>query len=291
LNVLPRARFNASAAKKCDKMMLNAGGNYTLFEVVIGASEAKGSEMTKTKNELTPPGTRIAPRQNLGAVERGLSLLAGAAMGAAASRQKGGAAAALGIAGSLLVARGLTGASPAQRLLGQAPDERAYAQAHGRSSAALVARSVTINASRAKVFERLRNFADWPEFSVNVLNVEPVGKDQWRWTANDTSGPVSWTATVTEQVADRLIALKSDKNTPAPINSRFELRDAPGGRGTEVHGVVAYQPRGGSLGRYASKLTQREPGIQLRRDLKRLKSLIEAGEIATNAPQGAAPKA
>ena len=67
--------------------------------------------------------------------------------------------------------------------------------------------------------------------------------------------------------------------------------DAPAGRGTEIHGVVAYEPPGGSLVRYAAKLTQREPGIQLRRDLKRFKSLIETGEIAVNEPQGTIPKA
>ena len=248
--------------------------------------------MKNSKNDdLLPLGTAIAPRKNLGGAERGLSVAAAAALGIAASRQKGAVAAALGVASSLMLARGISGASAARRALGEAPDERAFAKNVGWSSAALVSRSVTINAPRAQVYARFRDFAAWPKFSINVLKAEPLGGDRWRWTAYDPSGPVSWTATIKEELKGSLIVLQSDPGTPVPINSRWEFRDAPDGRGTEVHGLIAYEPPGGSLSRYASKLTQREPGIQLRRDLKRFKSLIETGEIATNAPQGTAPKA
>lgn len=240
---------------------------------------------------ISPPGTLISPRKNLGKLERGVSVIAGAALAVAAARQRGGIGTALGIAGSLLVARGVSGNGPARRLMGETPEETAYAKVEGWSSAAVVGRSVTISAPRSAVFARLRNFTAWPEFSVNVQAAEDLGQGRWRWTVNDPAGQVSWTATIFDEVTNESITIKSDKGTTIPINSHFELRDAPGGRGTEVHGIIAYEPPGGSLARYASKLTQREPGIQLRRDLKRLKSLIETGEIATNAPQGTMPKA
>ena len=240
---------------------------------------------------VAPAGTQLSPRKNLGAGERGLSVLVGAGLGIAAAQKRGGIGAALGLAGSVLLARGLTGASPAKRLLAQRPDETAVAKAAGWSSAALVSRAVTINARRSVVFARLRDFAAWPAFSVNVLAAEDLGGGRWRWTAMSPGGPVTWEATIEVEEADSVIALTSCPGTPVPITSRFELRDAPGGRGTEIHGTIAYEPPGGSVARYAAKLGQREPGIQLRRDLKRLKSLIETGEIATNAPQGTTPKA
>ena len=61
------------------------------------------------------------------------------------------------------------------------------------------------------------------------------------------------------------------------------FRDAPGGRGTEVEAIVAYVPPAGDLGRWVAKAFQAEPQAQGRRELKRLKMLLETGEIATNA--------
>ncbi len=61
------------------------------------------------------------------------------------------------------------------------------------------------------------------------------------------------------------------------------FRDAPGGRGTIVTAIVAYKPPMGLLGQTVAKLFQAEPSVQARRDLKRLKMLLETGEIATNA--------
>jgi len=247
--------------------------------------------MTSIDGEIAPPGTRIAPRRNLEPIERGLSVAAGSVIGLLGARQKGGVGVVLGLVGSLLVARGVTGASPAKRLLGQAPDERDVAEAAGWSSAALISRSVTINAPRAAVYARFRDIASWPQFAVNVERVDVIDATRSHWVARIPAGIAEWDATITEERDGEVIAWQSDTGTPVPINSRFEFRDAPGGRGTEIHGAIAYEPPGGSLARYASKLTHREPGIQLRRDLKRFKSLIETGEIATNAPQGTAPKA
>lgn len=247
--------------------------------------------MADIDGNISPPGTRLSPRRNLGVGERGLSLVAGTLLGGLAGRQKGGAGLVLGLAGSLLVARGLSGASPAKRLLGQRPDEAQIAREAGWASAALVSRSVTINAPRAEVWRAFRDIARWPEWAFNLKAAE-IGPDgDLTFTSLDPSGPVRWQAMISEERREQLLAIDSLPGTEVPIAARYEFHDAPGGRGTEIHAAIAYEPPGGSLARYAAKLSQREPGIQLRRDLKRFKSLIETGEIATNAPQGATPKA
>jgi uncharacterized membrane protein len=240
---------------------------------------------------LSPPGTELAPRRNLGAGERGLSVAAGAIAGTLAARQSGAARIALGVLGSLLVARGVTGASPAKRLLGQRPDEAATAEEAGWSSAALLSRSVTINAPRATVFARFRDMASWPQWAVNVERIDVNDDGSLHFVTIDPSGAVEWDGEITEERDGTLLAIASVPGSEFPITARYEFRDAPAGRGSEIHGVIAYEPPGGSLVRYAAKLTQREPGIQLRRDLKRFKSLIETGEIAVNDPQGTTPKA
>ncbi|WP_439534009.1 SRPBCC family protein [Polymorphobacter sp.] len=247
--------------------------------------------MSDIDGALAPPGTRIAPRQNIKLLERGLSLAAGTAIGALAARRKGVAGIALGLVGSMLVTRGVTGAAPARRLLGEQPDEAAVAKAVGWSSAAVVSRSVTINAPRSLVYSRFRDIGSWSDWAVNVDSADAAAESKLRFVTMDPSGAIAWQGEVAEDVTDEVLTITSLPESTVPVTARYEFRDAPAGRGTEIHAAVAYEPPGGSLGRYAAKLTQREPGIQLRRDLKRFKSLIETGEIAVNAPQGAEPKA
>ena len=247
--------------------------------------------MSDIDGNLSPPGTGLAPRRNLKAGERGLSVAAGAILGTMAARQTGAARVAMGLISSLLVARGVTGASPVKRLLGQRPDEAATASEAGWSSAALLSRSVTINAPRDAVFARFRDIAAWPQWAFNVKRVDVDGDGRMHFVTLDPSGAVEWDGEITEERDGTLLAIASLPGSAFPITARYEFRDAPAGRGTEIHGIVAYEPPGGSLVRYAAKLSQREPGVQLRRDLKRFKSLIETGEIAVNEPQGTVPKA
>ena len=247
--------------------------------------------MSDIDGNLSPPGTQLSPRRNLKPAERGLSVAAGTLIGALATRQTGGVRIALGFFGSALLARGFSGVSPAKRLLGQRPDEAAVAKAAGWSNAALLSRSVTINAPRSTVYARFRDIARWPEWAQNVERVDIRADGALHFVTIDPSGAVEWDGEITEESENVMLAIASVPGSSFPVTTRYEFRDAPAGRGTEIHGVVAYQPPGGSVSRYAAKLTQREPGIQLRRDLKRFKSLIETGEIAVNDPQGTTPKA
>ena len=58
-----------------------------------------------------------------------------------------------------------------------------------------------------------------------------------------------------------------------------EFRPAPGGRGTEVHVEVAYDPSGGAPGTTVTTLAGEETSRQIAEDLRRLKQTMEAGEI------------
>jgi uncharacterized membrane protein len=60
---------------------------------------------------------------------------------------------------------------------------------------------------------------------------------------------------------------------------------APGDRGTEVHVRLDYKPPGGKAGAMVAKLFGDEPGQQVGDDLRRLKQMLEAGEVATTAGQ------
>ncbi len=241
---------------------------------------------------VAPPGTRRAPAANIGATERVMSAVAGTVLGLVAARRGGVAGVALGMAASALVARGATGAAPLKRMIGQNLDDSAAAQRAGWSSASVVSRSVTINATRQQLYDRFRDFAQLSTFMENVDSITVQDAKHSHWVVRAPGGmTVEWDSIVTEDRPGELISWEAAPGASVANHGTVEFKDAPQHRGTEVHLTVVYRPPGGSIGRLAAKLTQKEPGIQARRDLKRFKMLVEAGEIATNLPQGTHPKA
>jgi hypothetical protein len=54
---------------------------------------------------------------------------------------------------------------------------------------------------------------------------------------------------------------------------------APGGRGTEVHVDLRYEPPAGRVGQLVAKLFGEEPNQQVEGDLRRFKQVLEIGEV------------
>lgn len=74
----------------------------------------------------------------------------------------------------------------------------------------------------------------------------------------------------------RLCGRSSDDSGDRAI---VELRHAPGGRGTEVRVEIEYSPRGGVLGAALAKVIGADPTGQVRQDLRRLKQMVETGDV------------
>jgi uncharacterized membrane protein len=145
--------------------------------------------------------------------------------------------------------------------------------------------AVTINRPRAELYAFWRDFQNLPSFMENIEKVEPTGADRAVWTIKAPAGQTL--AIETRIVTDRpdeLIAWRSVEGAPVETEGRVAFRDA-GPRGTLVQAIVAYKPPAGSAGKLIAKLFGREPAIQGRQELKRLKMLMETGEIAIAKPK------
>jgi uncharacterized membrane protein len=90
---------------------------------------------------------------------------------------------------------------------------------------------------------------------------------------------VEWTAEITEDIPNRLLAWQSVEGTKVPNSGHVEFKPAPGDRGTEVHVRLRYDPPGGTLGATIAKLFGEEPSVQVDGDLRRLKQVLEVGEV------------
>ncbi|AZB57006.1 SRPBCC family protein [Cereibacter sphaeroides] len=143
-------------------------------------------------------------------------------------------------------------------------------------------RTVTINRPRSELFAFWRDFSNLPQFMESVEHVTVVG-DVSRWTLAAPFGrKITLETRIVEEVPDRLIAWRSTQGSDVRAEGAVTFRDAPAGRGTEVEAVVAYVPAGGEAGRLIARLFRLAPAMQGRRELRRFKMLMEAGEIATS---------
>lgn len=149
---------------------------------------------------------------------------------------------------------------------------------------ALVGKTVTINRPRAELFAYWREFSNLPTFMENLVSVEHLDDRRSRWVVKAPAGKtVEWIAAITEERADEFIAWASEEGADISNSGRIDFRDAPGGRGTWVSATILYDPPAGVIGKVIATMFQREPAIQVRRELRRFKQLMETGEIATGA--------
>lgn len=143
-----------------------------------------------------------------------------------------------------------------------------------------VQRSITIGRPRDEVFAFWRELTNLPRFMRHVEEVRPMGgsRTHWRVTA-PVGGTVEWDAETTDVRPGEEIAWRSLPGSAVHHAGRVVFRDAPGDRGTEVHVELEYAPPGGALGVALAKLFGEEPRQQIAEDLRRLKQVIETGEV------------
>lgn len=149
----------------------------------------------------------------------------------------------------------------------------------------VVGRTVTIRKPRQELFEFWRDFQNLPRFMENLEKVTPKGSEgRAIWTIKAPGGgTVDVETKIAREENGKLIAWRSVEGSDIDTEGRVTFEDAPGDRGTRVGLIIAYDPPGRELGRLIAKAFRREPEVQARHDLKRLKMLMETGEIATSA--------
>jgi uncharacterized membrane protein len=172
------------------------------------------------------------------------------------------------------------------------PDDARKHKADRESSDATAVRAVTIGKPRAEVFTFFRNFSNLARFMENIERIDVQDDQHSHWVVKAPAGQsLEWDSILTEEDPGRLLSWETEPDAEVNNHGRVEFKDAPGGRGCEIHATIVYDAPAGALGKLIATLFQKEPGQQAKRDLRRLKMLLETGEIATTEYEvGAAPR-
>ena len=171
------------------------------------------------------------------------------------------------------------------------PDDTLKHKSDRDADGEIAVRAVTIGRPREEVFAFFRKFSNLGRFMENIERVDELSPTRSHWVVKAPAGQtVEWDATVTREDPGRLIEWTTEEGAQVKNHGTVEFRDAPGGRGVELHATLVYEPPGGAIGKLVAEMFAMEPGMQAKRDLRRLKMLLETGEIATTAYPDAAPR-
>jgi uncharacterized membrane protein len=161
--------------------------------------------------------------------------------------------------------------------VGSAAAVRAVGKADNRR---LVEHAITVGRPVEEVYGFWRDFANLPRFMPHLERVEVLDERRSRWVAAAPAGQtVAWRAEIEAEEPNRLIAWRALAATAVPHEGRVSFTPAPGGRGTEVRVQLSYRPPAGVLGVVLARLAGEEPSQQVRDALRRLKQVLECGQV------------
>jgi uncharacterized membrane protein len=143
-----------------------------------------------------------------------------------------------------------------------------------------VSKSVTINRPVREVYQFWRNLENRSRFMAHVESVTITGGGRSHWVVKGPAGVnVEWDAEIVEERPDELITWQSLPGSRITNGGSVRFGQAPADRGTEIRVQLDYEPPAGKAGELLAKLFGEEPKQQLTDDLRRLKQVLETGEV------------
>ncbi len=226
--------------------------------------------------ELPIPRYNLRRDGDVDVKERVLYGLAGGALALCGLRRRSLPGIGLAVLGGSLAYHALTGHWPLQEPRGIDADY-----------AIRVDKAVTINRPVEEVYRFWRNFENLPRFMSHLESVTVLDDKRSHWVASAPLGTnVEWDAEIINEEENRLIAWRTIGDSDVQSAGSVRFKETPDGHGTEVHVKLEYMPPGGVAGALVARLFHEEPNQQVEEDLRRLKQMLESGEVtvATGEP-------
>lgn len=217
---------------------------------------------------------------NVGSLERWGSVVVGGALVTygLSRRTKGGAG--IAAAGTTLLLRGTTGLCPVYSSIGVSTATGDTREALAGSKGFHVHEAILLEKPLDEVYRFWRRLENLPRFMTHLESVADLGNGRSHWAAKGPAGTkVEWDAEIINEVENKVIGWRSLPNSELVTAGSVNFDTVRGGRLTRVTVHLQYAPPGGPVGRLIAQLFGDEPAQAIREDLRRMKWLLEAGEI------------
>lgn len=224
---------------------------------------------------------------NVADVERWASALGGAALaafGIKQLREKSPAGAAIAAAGTVLMYRGASGHCPMYAAAGinTAGEHDGTRESLAGARGVNVEEVVGINASPDALYAFWRRFEQLPRFMSHLVSVTELDHRRSHWVARAPMGrTVQWDAEINNEIPGQLIGWRTLPGAEVVSAGSVHFTRSAGGRGTDVRVRLQYDPPAGKAGATLAWLFGHDPAASIREDLRRLKALMETGEVPT----------
>jgi uncharacterized membrane protein len=179
-----------------------------------------------------------------------------------------------------LIARGVSGFCPVNKVAGRTLDRDDTRRALGGPRGIHVQQSITIERPVHEVYRHWRDFSNLAAFMRHVERVDVIDQRRSHWVVRGPAGTVEWDAEIVNEIEPELIGWRSLPGADVASAGSVQFRATPRG-GTEVRVRLQYQPPAGKVGSWLAALFGREPSQQIHEDLRRLKQILETGETST----------
>lgn len=151
--------------------------------------------------------------------------------------------------------------------------------------------AITILCPPSELFSFWRDFSNLPKFMRGLESVTELSPTltRWRWQPQE-GQPSEWDCEVIAELKNRMISWQSLPGSPIAQAGSVWFRPAPQDGGSEVHVQAIYRVPGGRFTKKLAEFLGGDPAQCLASDLRRLKSLLETGEVPSidGQPHGSA---
>lgn len=236
---------------------------------------------------------------NVDTLERQISVVLGSGLVAYAllNRSQGMSSLFTGAIGAALVLHGQSRRSPFYNALnidtaerpmfqpstdGQNGHTARSAQRSLPSNTIEIERAVTVDKPASDLYNYWRKFENLPSFMEHLQEVKQNDNKRSHWVAKVSGGlPIAWDAEIIEDVPGERISWHTLPDSLVEQIGTVRFEPATGERGTVVHVDLKYSPPGGIVGETFARMLNGVTAQQVKDDIRRFKSLMEAGEVPT----------
>lgn len=149
-----------------------------------------------------------------------------------------------------------------------------------------VTEALTINATPQVLYAFWKKVENLPLFMQHLESITATTERTSHWVAKAPAGmAVEWDAEIVDDQPNELIGWRTLPESEVVHEGRVTFEPTIGGRGTIVRVDLRYRPPAGKVGVQLARLFGEEPSVQISDDLRRLKQLLETGEVATTLGQ------